>query len=59
MYQVYLVHTDQQYIDIYIYIDSISLLIFTHHRVCFNSIDDDDDDETTGNKYINHYSTKT
>jgi hypothetical protein len=42
--------------SISIYIDNKSLLIFTYHRVCFNSIDDDDD-EATGK--INHYSTKT
>jgi UDP-galactopyranose mutase len=42
MYQVHLVHTDEQYI--YIYIDNKSLLIFSYHHVCFNSVDDDDDE---------------
>ncbi len=36
--------------SIFIYIDSKSLLIFTDHRVCFNSIDDDDDDDETSKK---------
>lgn len=61
MYQIHLAHTDEQYIDIDMYIDSKSLLIFTFQHVCSNSIDDDDDDKEIRIYiyiYLDRYSTK-